>query len=380
MGEQEEKRVIIRLAYNYFQSKKWDRALEEYLKLIAIDPMDFSVHNMMAEIYIRKGEKDMAMQSFIKAANLLRATNNFDKAIQAYNHILKLDPENAEAKGRLEEVVKSRLLEVDDFIRRKSLKSALAVCERLAERLPDHPLVQERLQAIQLRMESGGVGMETEPAPGFQAESGDDEGIHREEIVKNLYALAQRFERKESWEEAVEAYITILRYQPEDERARTSLRDLYRKITRQDQAADVWARIRSESQGRLDTAKQLAKTAAAPPESAPREESGEASPSALERPNPDMDKLRQAAEVRLQQSLENRRGREKQKKDAEPAAAADGATEDPDLRALLAQTQMYIRQNLLVEAMRLCQRILELDPQNKEVRVMLKQIYDKKNL
>ncbi|MCK5243601.1 tetratricopeptide repeat protein, partial [bacterium] len=50
MTEQEEKKVIVKVAYNYFQEGKWERALSEYKKLIALDPMDFLVHNMMAEI------------------------------------------------------------------------------------------------------------------------------------------------------------------------------------------------------------------------------------------------------------------------------------------------------------------------------------------
>jgi len=41
---------------------------------------------------------------------------------------------------------------------------------------------------------------------------------------------------------------------------------------------------------------------------------------------------------------------------------------------------MYTQQNMLIEAMRLCQRILEMDLQNRDVRGLLQKIFERKKL
>jgi len=400
MPEQEEKRIIVKVAYNYFQSGKWDRALEEYKKLLDIDPMDFLVYNMMAEIYIRKGEKERAVSEYLKAASLLRATNNIEKAIHAYNHALKVDPDNSEAKAKIEEAVRFRIGEVDDLISRGALKNAYDLCDRLANKVPEHPMVKEKLDHIERLEDEAKNPAVKEPAVPTAAVSKDD-NLNKDVVVNNLLAMADRYEKKQAWDEAVEAYITVLRFQPEDDTARTKLRELYRKITQQDKAAEVWTRIRSEKQMKIEQFKEIAKTkpeAAEMSEAAPAETSPAPSATAamldidqrkteLGATVSELEKLRIQAEERLRRAVEDRRERDKSKAGVPVAAPAPEPETEPvqekaeqDIRVLLTQAQMYIYQNLLVEAMRLCQKILELDPQNKEVRGLLKQIYDKKNL
>jgi tetratricopeptide (TPR) repeat protein len=408
MAEQEEKRVIVKVAYNYFQSSKWDRALDEYKKLLTIDPMDFLVYNMMAECYIRKGEKGHAISEFLKAASLLRATNNFEKAIHAYNHVLKLDPENDEARTKIEESVRTRLVEADEMVRRGSLKNAAEICDRLLNKLPDHPLVNEKIaeiERLQKEKEENQAAASKTPAPEPVPPSvpvSKDDAVNKEDVIKNLFAMADRYEQKQSWDEAVEAYITILRFLPEDDQARNKLRQLYRKITQQDKAAEVWSRIKSEKKVRLEEIKERAKTMAESeseselePEPGPVQPAIPAVPQGVEL-DPrktelgttvnELEKLRIQAEEKLRRAVEDRRERERQRfvlgAAPQPSAPVSPAEEraEQDNRVLLTQAQMYVHQNMLVEAMRLCQKILETDSQNREVRGLLKQIYDKKNL
>lgn len=394
MAGQEEKRIIVKVAYNYFQDGNWDRALDEYKKLIAIDPMDFLVHNMMAEIYSRKGDKAAAIREYLNAAALLRATNSMEKALLAYGRILRLDPDYREAREKIEEVVRTRLIEADEYIRKGSLKHAEDICERLLERVSDHPLVLEKQAEIERRQKEQPVPSleravkSAPPAPGAKESeavpSGFEQTINREHLVENLYAMAELYEKKQSWDEAVEAYITILRFQTEDTKARVKLHELYRKITRGDKAAEVWTRINSEEKKRLDQAKRLARetkpaepAGVQPPATGAAEENKGASR---------LDQLRQRAEKKLRQAVEDRRERDKSSKSdapmdlpAQEAGAAQSQGEQ-ELNVLMTQANIYIQQNLLAEAMRLCQRILELDPQNRYVRGLLQQIFEKKKL
>ena len=50
----EDKAVLIKTAYSYYQKGDWDRAIEEYHKLADLDPKDLNVHNMLADIYAKK--------------------------------------------------------------------------------------------------------------------------------------------------------------------------------------------------------------------------------------------------------------------------------------------------------------------------------------
>jgi tetratricopeptide (TPR) repeat protein len=44
------------MAYIYFQEGRWDKAIEEYKKLLALDPEDINTHNMLVlQTWIRIG-------------------------------------------------------------------------------------------------------------------------------------------------------------------------------------------------------------------------------------------------------------------------------------------------------------------------------------
>lgn len=412
MSEQEEKRITVKVAFNCFQAGNWDRALEEYKKLIAIDPMDFSVHNMLAEIYSRKGDKGEAVREYLHAASLLRATNNMEKALQTYNRILKLEPGHLEAKDKIEEVIKTRLVEVHDLMRRNLFKQAMELCEKLDEKVPDHPLIVEKKAEIEARQKeqpaaAGSSSSQSNLAvPGLSPSNAASDALKRDELVKNLYAMADLYENKQSWDEAVEAYITILRFQPEDDSARSKLHALYRKITRQDKATEVWQRIQTEDKRRIEQFKNLAKDASGLIQTSPGDAAAEASAQledsqSLTEPDysvpkrtefsdlAEMEKLRLQAEERLRRAVENRRERDKSMREnsAIPASAANAPVacgepdqSEQDINVLINQAHMYVQQNLLIEAMRLCQRILEVEPQNQDVRTLLQQIFERKKI
>ncbi|MEW6515679.1 MAG: tetratricopeptide repeat protein [candidate division FCPU426 bacterium] len=375
--DKEEKKIIVKVAYNYVQQGKLDRALEEYKKLVAIDPMDFLVHSMMAEIYVKKGDKDQAVGEFLKAGSLLRATNNFEKAVHAYNHILKLDPSHAEASSKIDEIVRTRLVEIDDLLRRGLNSNANEMCERLLQRLPQHPVLEAKLKEI----EQAGSAKAKSPA------SPVEEQRTNAEMLSNLMLMAKQYEAQESWEEAVEAYITVLRLQPKNEEAQEKLREIYRHLSRKEKSQVVWDRISAERQKSVEQAKLIAKT-----QEKPQTESAvsrlmnriaqESAPQPKAQPTQDLDRLRQQAEEKLRLAVQDRRERERQKiqPSEEPVSRRAEAEGESNVQLLLTQAQMYVQQNLLADAMRLAQNILEQDPQNKDVRGILLQIFQKKNI
>jgi len=92
----EDKAVLIKTAYSYYQKGDWDRAIEEYHKLADLDPKDLNVHNMLADIYAKKGDVQEALQQYDLVAQGFDQKNQVDKVLQVYKRMLKLVPNDPE--------------------------------------------------------------------------------------------------------------------------------------------------------------------------------------------------------------------------------------------------------------------------------------------
>lgn len=88
----EDKAVLIKTAYSYYQKGDWDRAIEEYHKLAILDPKDLNVHNMLADIYAKKGDIPEALQQYDLVAQGFDQKNQVDKVLQVYKRMLRLVP------------------------------------------------------------------------------------------------------------------------------------------------------------------------------------------------------------------------------------------------------------------------------------------------
>ncbi len=88
----EDKAVLIKTAYSYYQKGDWDRAIEEYHKLADLDAKDLNVHNMLADIYAKKGDVSEALQQYDLVAQGFDQKNLVDKVLQVYKRMLKLTP------------------------------------------------------------------------------------------------------------------------------------------------------------------------------------------------------------------------------------------------------------------------------------------------
>lgn len=64
-----DKKNIVKMAYIYFQEGRWDKAIEEYKKLIALDPDDVNTHNMLGDVYVKKGAVREAFDEYIKVSS-----------------------------------------------------------------------------------------------------------------------------------------------------------------------------------------------------------------------------------------------------------------------------------------------------------------------
>jgi tetratricopeptide (TPR) repeat protein len=60
----EDKKTIIKMAYIYSQEGRWDKAILEYKKLLALDPADNNVHTMLGDAQAKKGAAQEAFTEY----------------------------------------------------------------------------------------------------------------------------------------------------------------------------------------------------------------------------------------------------------------------------------------------------------------------------
>ncbi|HTC21139.1 MAG TPA: tetratricopeptide repeat protein, partial [bacterium] len=101
----EDKTVLIKTAYSYYQKGDWERAIEEYHKLADLDPKDLNVHNMLADIYAKKGDAQEALQQYDLVAQGFDQKNQVDKVLQVYKRMLKLVPNDPELLNAVKNLI-----------------------------------------------------------------------------------------------------------------------------------------------------------------------------------------------------------------------------------------------------------------------------------
>jgi len=101
----EDKSALIKTAYSYYQKGDWDRAIEEYHKLAEMDAKDLNVHNMLADIYAKKGDVKEALQQYDLVAQGFDQKNQVDKVLQVYKRMLKLMPNDADLLSAVKNLI-----------------------------------------------------------------------------------------------------------------------------------------------------------------------------------------------------------------------------------------------------------------------------------
>jgi len=100
-----DKKNIVKMAYIYFQEGRWDKAIEEYKKLLQLDPGDVNTHNMLGDVYVKKGSHREAFEAYSKVSTEFSSHGQTDKAVIVNKKIAALDtgalPAEAQKKQHL---------------------------------------------------------------------------------------------------------------------------------------------------------------------------------------------------------------------------------------------------------------------------------------
>jgi tetratricopeptide (TPR) repeat protein len=94
-------KFYLRVAELYATNRDFDKAVEHWSHVIRIDPENLPAHSRLALVYEKLGRKQHAVIEYIAVASLLQQMGEVQKAIAATNHALQILPEGTEAEQAL---------------------------------------------------------------------------------------------------------------------------------------------------------------------------------------------------------------------------------------------------------------------------------------
>ena len=151
--------ALTNLALAYYEMGHYQEALTIYAKAARQNPRDPIPWEKLALIYQRRGEISSAVRAFLQAAEAHARQGDIHKAIENWQRVIRLDPENLQAHARLA-LVYERTKRLNDAVNehlalaallqaRGKTQQALQTVEHALKLVPNHP---EALQARGLLM------------------------------------------------------------------------------------------------------------------------------------------------------------------------------------------------------------------------------------
>jgi tetratricopeptide (TPR) repeat protein len=224
-----DKAKVVRAAEKFLAQGKIPAAIKEYRQIVENDPEDFTALNMLGDLYVRQGDKQQAIQCFIRIAEHYREEGFQSKAIAMYKKIDRLNPRSPEIANKLAALYESQGLIVDAraqyliiaeaWLRDGQSRKALEILRKVADLDPQNTETRIRLAQSYMR-----EGMQDEAAEAF-AEAG-------------AQLLAQR-----SFERAAEAYTSSLDIRPHNYRFLSGYLTAQIELGTPDEAAELLERV-----------------------------------------------------------------------------------------------------------------------------------------
>lgn len=93
--------AALRAAELYLKNHDVNKAIENWDRVTRLDPENLQAHSRLAMVNERLGEKDKAVAEFLVIASIFQTSGSLERARQAVEHALKIEPANEEARQAL---------------------------------------------------------------------------------------------------------------------------------------------------------------------------------------------------------------------------------------------------------------------------------------
>lgn len=221
--EMSDKAAIIKEAQKYLARGQIDKAIAEWEKLLKEFP-DGNTYNTIGDLYLKKGDKNSAIDSFHKSARFFRDEGFSLKALALYKKILNIDPSNAEAMNALGELSEEKGLVTD------AIKYYLASADILSKKGKKDALLQTYDKILNLSPSNI-------PLRNKVAELFIKEGLQIEAAKEYLH-IARLYDDKDDSENAKGYFTKAMGLQPNNKGALLGLSSIYERTGDLEQALE----------------------------------------------------------------------------------------------------------------------------------------------
>lgn len=142
------KEKLIAGALKLVEKGQLDKALREYLKVVAEDENDVRIWIRIGDLYVKLGQKSEAVENYKKVAQLYTQQGEPDKAVAVFKQILQIEPQTLETymslgalyrdMGRLAHASQQYELAAQLYTRAGRLREALAAEQAVVDMVPDN--------------------------------------------------------------------------------------------------------------------------------------------------------------------------------------------------------------------------------------------------
>ncbi len=257
-----DKAAITKAAQKYVAKGQIDKALAEWEKL-KTEEKDVNTYNIIGDLYLKKGSKREAIESFTMAAKIFREDGFYLKAMALYKKILYISPSEVDAllalaelnaeKGLIGSAIGDFLAVADLYIKEDLIEKALEIYEKALQLTPSN--INLKLKIADLYLDTG---LKQEAAKEYAAiasgylekkESGKAQEFYIKTIdidpqnIPSLIALGKIAEEANDVEKAFEYLKNAFSFAPDNKDVLLSFSMLADKTDNVDEAKEVYSRL-----------------------------------------------------------------------------------------------------------------------------------------
>lgn len=344
--------ALTHLAQILNQTGQTEEAWGLYERLVKADPKNGDAWEKQGLLAVKAGKNDVASEKFRQAMEVFAAEEQWERAALCAGEALKVDPQNSELYLKLADASYNAGLE----------QQAAEACDALAELYESQGKSEEakQIRAKAVELKNGGVSgavaspVESPAEPPVASRSAEKNPAPVDE-VKVMMNIAATYIRQGSFDDAIEIYQQIAKKDPNNEEVRAALTRAYA----------MFAGVNPET----------AVTKKAVPKAGTKTDSEE------------QQRLQREARERAQQEAQARAQRSKTPTETASAFSAKPASPESDLMQSMGAkedeiagdhqdefmtvtvAEIYTKQGLLNEALKIYQKILEIEPGNLEAQM-----------
>ncbi len=202
MPEVLNKEKLLEQAKLFADQGKLDRAIQEYTKVLQMDPKDLRLKLRVAELYVKTKKMNEAIRTYQEVADSYCNDAFYLKAVTVYKNILRLNPSLLDVNRKLAELYEKMGLATD------AIHQYQIVANMLEQKSMDEELMEVRRQIVAIAPDAPAHRIRL--AEAYQICGKEDEAINEYEI------LVRQLTQNGTPEQLIELYEKILAHRPDN--------------------------------------------------------------------------------------------------------------------------------------------------------------------